>query len=427
LENKAEAFDQGPRAEDRRVRQRRKNAKAPFDLDAAVQASGGDPKKFRAAVLKEFTPGDLGKLLEKTPLLKKAIHELEDKADEQGALPAQPRGSLHQHSPAQISRRLPEKAWCRRHQRQDHLGPGRVDAFGSARAFLFQDGYAPVNAVSYPFIWGLYRLEWFHYDNNTTSILQRNCGQALGVGAVYDPKTLASSLRPANLYRLEVLATKFEAARLAEEVFGPIDPISAMRGEAHFTKYCVACHKTPEGKEIFKDVVYDLDKLGTDPERAKMFAEKLPDGTPFPKAIGDAMDNVLKKALLDNNTSEETRVLYSKAPGGTKPVVVIWRGLGKYAARAAQRRLGFRSVPAQWLGPHDRRSASTPAKKRPPTSLRRQARLRSRTPRLPLHTSTWRQGQFDTSTPGNRNTGHEYGTDLKDDERKDLLEYLKTL
>jgi len=36
----------------------------------------------------------------------------------------------------------------------------------------------------------------------------------------------------------------------------------------------------------------------------------------------------------------------------------------------------------------------------------------------------WR---FDTSERGNSNTGHNYGTDLSPDEKRALLEYLKTL
>ena len=34
---------------------------------------------------------------------------------------------------------------------------------------------------------------------------------------------------------------------------------------------------------------------------------------------------------------------------------------------------------------------------------------------------------FDTTTDGNSNAGHEYGGKLSDQERKDLLEYLKSL
>ena len=34
---------------------------------------------------------------------------------------------------------------------------------------------------------------------------------------------------------------------------------------------------------------------------------------------------------------------------------------------------------------------------------------------------------FDTTTPGNANSGHDYGTDLSPNEKRDLIEYLKTL
>jgi hypothetical protein len=34
---------------------------------------------------------------------------------------------------------------------------------------------------------------------------------------------------------------------------------------------------------------------------------------------------------------------------------------------------------------------------------------------------------FDTSAPGNSNAGHAYGTTLGDDEKRQLLEYLKTI
>ena len=34
---------------------------------------------------------------------------------------------------------------------------------------------------------------------------------------------------------------------------------------------------------------------------------------------------------------------------------------------------------------------------------------------------------LDTATTGNTNTGHDYGTDLSESQKKDLIEYLKTL
>jgi hypothetical protein len=36
----------------------------------------------------------------------------------------------------------------------------------------------------------------------------------------------------------------------------------------------------------------------------------------------------------------------------------------------------------------------------------------------------WR---FDARKVGNRNTGHEFGTELSDDEKAALIEYLKTI
>ncbi len=62
-------------------------------------------------------------------------------------------------------------------------GFGRVDAFGEARNSLFPDEPLPTTApVSYPHLWGVAGLQWLHWDSNSTSILERNLGQALGLG-----------------------------------------------------------------------------------------------------------------------------------------------------------------------------------------------------------------------------------------------------
>lgn len=48
--------------------------------------------------------------------------------------------------------------------------------------------------VSLPPISASRKLSWYHYDNNTTSILQRNIGEDLGVGAVADSATGESTV-----------------------------------------------------------------------------------------------------------------------------------------------------------------------------------------------------------------------------------------
>src|SRR5206468_403408 len=54
-------------------------------------------------------------------------------------------------------------------------GPGRIDAFGDIRDLLFpMDPIAPDAPVSYPHLWQMNRTRWFHWDGNTTSIIERN-------------------------------------------------------------------------------------------------------------------------------------------------------------------------------------------------------------------------------------------------------------
>ncbi len=71
--------------------------------------------------------------------------------------------------------------------------------------------------MSFPFIWSVpdnigrnrEEFQWIHYDGDTSSILERNIGQALGMGAVFDPKTYESTLRIGNLHKLEARLTSY--------------------------------------------------------------------------------------------------------------------------------------------------------------------------------------------------------------------------
>ncbi|MBI3821730.1 MAG: hypothetical protein HY289_03515 [Planctomycetes bacterium] len=395
-----------------------------LELPELLKDANKDASQLRTRMLGKFDNSKFKTLLDNSSL-KSKLEALVDKTEHESTL-------VHTFEEIYIGVRLLraravflKKLGGVGTDKRTEWGAGRVDAFGSARAFLFEDGYKPVNPVSYPFIWGLYRIDWFHYDNNTTTFLQRNCGQALGVGAVHDPKTLASSLHPRNLYRLEELATKLKPAVWPEDILGNIDTESAKRGKVHFDKHCVACHKTPGDGEKFKDVTFDLDKLGTDPLRAKMFAEKLPDGKMFYDAIGDAMDKISKKAYEDNNVTKEEIEKFSRAPIPGSPVVtVVWRGPGKYSARpldgvwATGPFLHNGSVPTI-------DDLLKPAKDRPKEFFVGNREFDAHKLGYISTPPSGRQNNYDTKVEGNHNTGHEYGA-LSDTERRDLLEYLKT-
>ncbi|MEI9972045.1 MAG: hypothetical protein WDO73_08270 [Ignavibacteriota bacterium] len=117
---------------------------------------------------------------------------------------------------------------------------------------------------------------WIHYDGNTNSILERNIGQGLGMGAVFDPKTYESTLRIANLHRLEVLTHRLQPPVWPSDILGAIDQTKAQKGEVIFKTKCEGCHQ---------DRLYALTDVQTDPMRANSFGQPV-GGTPFPRRRG---------------------------------------------------------------------------------------------------------------------------------------------
>jgi mono/diheme cytochrome c family protein len=173
-------------------------------------------------------------------------------------------------------------------------GPGRIDAFGAARNLLFpQYAVKMQSPVSFPFIWNVpdnigrkaEDFKWIHYDGNTNSILERNIGQALGMGAVFDPTTYESTLRIGNLHRLEVLTHKLQPPKWPADVLGAIDESKAQQGEQIFNQKCVACHQ---------DKMITQMQVGTDPIRANSFGQAV-GTTPFPKAISPILNGLKKR------------------------------------------------------------------------------------------------------------------------------------
>lgn len=303
-------------------------------------------------------------------------------------------------------------------------GPGRVDAFGSARAFLFEKGYSPKAAVSYPYLWNFERVPWLHYDGNTTSVMERNMGQALGVGAVADLDSFRSSLRPVNLDRLEGLAGKITPPRWPETLLGKIDWDRVKRGGELFHEHCAKCHVPfdPDKKADAPDLLFDVKTVGTDPVRAETFAQRLPKDGPFKgalffEAIRDTMAKVRDKSYDDNQITPAQQKAFAKGRPDD------WRGTDKYAARplvaiwATAPYLHNGSVPTL-------DDLLKPAKDRPRTFY---VGSREYDPaKLGYVTRVaGKDDNFDTSGAGNGNMGHEYGSTLSDAERKDLLEFLK--
>ena len=125
-------------------------------------------------------------------------------------------------------------------------------------------------------------------------------------------------------------------------------------------------------------------------------------------------------------TAEEKDKFARPPIAGRGPIEVKWRGPGKYVARP---------LDGVWAtGPYLHNGLVPtlddllqPAAKRPPEFY---IGNREFDPVKLGYISTPPEGMknnFDTSKAGNLNKGHEYGTTLSEAERKDLLEYLKSL
>jgi hypothetical protein len=301
-------------------------------------------------------------------------------------------------------------------------GPGRVDAFGAARNLLFpQHAMKMLSPVSYPFIWSVPdnigrkpdEFQWIHYDGNTNSILERNIGQALGMGAVFDPVTYESTLRIGSLHELEVLTHKLEPPKWPAEVLGAIDANKARQGEQLFNEKCAGCHQ---------DKLYSQVEIGTDPNRANSFGQPV-DKTPFPKAVAPILTGLKKRAFTDDGISPADQAAMDASP-------VVWRATGQYLARplngiwATGPYLHNGSVPTLFDLLHpDRRPARFAVGNREFDPVK----VGYESDPAKTGANVW---VFDTSQPGNSNIGHTgaaFGTTLSEDQKAALLEYLKQI
>jgi hypothetical protein len=297
-------------------------------------------------------------------------------------------------------------------------GPGRVDAFTTALNLLFDDVDQRMDApVSYPHLWGTHERRLVHWDNDTNSIMGRNIGQAIGLGAIFD-KGNHSTLLPKEIHDQEKLLVKMTRPKWP---FGPLNAEAVARGEQVYRDHhCANCHDDPKDARL---------PTGTDRERIKNLNEKA-NGEALIKRLGRKIDVLKLQAYQDREvTAEDQREMEGeRLPPewletdnyGARPLAGVW-------ARAPY--LHNNSVPtlAALLEPGDRRP--------------RRFTLdggRYDVKNVGLLVVPEKAGLFVLDTDdsklenrGNSNRGHEYGTigadKLSDEDKKALLEYMKSL
>jgi hypothetical protein len=328
-------------------------------------------------------------------------------------------------------------------------GYGRVDAFGVARNLLFggnEKNRRPQNApVSLSYIWGLENTAWLQWGANMNSVMERNIGQSLGVGAVFNPDTFATTARLDDLNKLEHLAYKLTPPAWPAAILGPIDEAKATRGRDIYDRTCANCHEKPFEVASNGMVTYQLFKLsevGTSPLAAQNFDEKVIVGGKelrFADAAFSILEGLKRQYYVKNAISAQTQAewegrarrpaprmrstladadKYPDSRGGrvypAKPLAGIW---------ATAPYLNNGSVANMW-------DLLTAPEARPTTfylGSREYDTVKLGYVSTPNPTSPAPAWEFETGKPSNSNAGHAYGTRLPDDDKWALIEFLKAL
>jgi hypothetical protein len=334
-------------------------------------------------------------------------------------------------------------------------GYGRLDAFGIGRDELF--GCAPGNSmpadapVSLPHIWGMENTGWLQWGANTNSVMERNIGQALGVGATFVPSTFSSTLRIDNLHRMEQFAYKLTAPAWPVS-FPPVDAAKSARGKALFVQHCAGCHETYTTDGVMRTYqLFPLSVVGTDPTAALSFElpVKQSDGTirPFPFAALDLITNIKLKAYQEGGytpaqiASLEERDI-RKGPQWDPTFRAPLLDSAKYPDTVGRSVYRAKTLVGIWATAPFLHNGSVPtiydllrkASDRPvtfQTGTREYDAVK-----LGIQTDASRAalapGQspftFDTRLPGNWNSGHEWDFYplLTEDDRYAIIEFLKT-
>ncbi len=283
------------------------------------------------------------------------------------------------------------------------FGPGRVDTFNPYKVNQFSADYPPgsfsdderIGTADFPSIWNQRRRDGMnlHWDGDNSSLRERNFSAAFGAGATRQNVDSASFDR-VTAWLEDLPSPHYPFAITTDQ--SVLD-----RGKAIYDARCAACHAF-DGAMVGQ--VDPIELIGTDRRRLNSYTEKL---AQIQLAYGDGYDWDFTHFHKTNG--------YANAP-----LDGIW-------ARAPYLHNG--SVPTLWdlLTPQESRNGGRDFFYRG-DAVYDQENVGFRSD---LAEVNGRESfRFVISEPGNSNQGHsgpKYGTDLSDDDKRALIEYLKTL
>tara|TARA_B110001454_G_scaffold219199_1_gene251777 strand:+ start:79047 stop:81158 length:2112 start_codon:yes stop_codon:yes gene_type:complete len=340
---------------------------------------------------------------------------------------------------------------------------GRSDAFGAfGNNYVRGDDLVNENApVSFPWVWGTKYMSMKHYFANMNSTLLRNVGQTLAVGGAYSVEKNMTSVNLHALYYLENLMYQI-APPSWEKVFADQKQITEYQiqknllesGKKIYESKCQSCHETDSFVGPHKNLrdykVFSLTEIGTDPNTA-INVTKTVNGTNFSVAASKVVNEVRKIYYSHNPMSEKEKLEISAVDLHGKEFVrdtyLGFQDQNKYdldygntpagsgykarhlsGAWATGPFLHNGSVPTLYdlLQPVNKRPKAFILKGTQEFDIEKIGIKTSVFEECPKSTSIYEKC-LDTRIAGNSNMGHEYGVELSEQEKKELIEYLKVL
>jgi hypothetical protein len=294
------------------------------------------------------------------------------------------------------------------------LGHGRVDTFDPYKTLYFGADMKEddsIGAVDFPAIWEqeIKKTLFMHWDGNNNSIDERNISASLGAGA--KPETV-------DLKRVNRIREWLMKLRHPDYPFKRDDAL-AQQGKAVYRAYCAGCHEPSYGPP-FGEVEKLLTDLKTDPRRIESFGGTFKPGKDWSEDHPELLDQDGKAKMVDAmNTLGEAyawKFSHFRVTDGyaNRPLEGIW-ARAPYLHNGSVpnlRALLDSNRPASFFRGYD---VYDPEKVGFVVTVEKSAgRVMSK---------------YDTALPGNSNAGHSgkiYGTELSEQDKHALIEYLKT-
>lgn len=362
-------------------------------------------------------------------------------------------------------------------------GYSRLDAFGAIlnRALVAtgeKNNTKPPNApTSYPYLWDTPQHDYVEWNgsqsNSNIGAFARNIGEVIGVFGELETKTTywlgfidggyQSSIKTVELRKLEKVVGKLHSPLWPNQL-PKINVKLAKQGRGLYEKHCIQCHvdiNRTDPKRMIKVRMSTLSEVKTDPMMAQntlfykgksgklegqpryyVAGEPLPKVAPAIDIANNLMVGVIKNNPLQAYLAQRDASQFGHTDEIHPPKYVDGKIVKMGQEVSQQALLAYKARPLNgvWSSAPFLHNGSVPNLYQlllPAKDRAKQFYLGSMEfdPKLvgfemkPVKDAFL----FDTTLPGNSNAGHEYGTGyndlpaLKEDERWQLIEYIKTL